>query len=163
LRRFSSDHQFPEAEAELKVAQTASEKLGTRLLILKAVDEFDLEAAFVRAITARAKAFLIASDPNFYAFRHKLISLAAQHSIPTIYFVRDFAVAGGLMSYGASLADAYRQAGVYTGRILKGEKPADLPVMHPTKYELVINLKTAKALGLDMPASVLARAEEVIE
>ena len=121
------------------------------------------DATFATLIQQRAAALLVAGDALFTGRLDRLISLALQHSVPTIYFSRKFAVAGGLMSYGTSLPDAYRQVGVYVGRILNGAKPADLPVQRAVKVELIINLKTAKALGLTIPPSLLARADEVIE
>jgi putative tryptophan/tyrosine transport system substrate-binding protein len=155
--------QTPGAEAQLSDAQSAAHTLSSEIVVLKASTEHDLDIAFARLAALPAKALLVAADPFFNTRREKLIELAARHAVPAIYEFRDYPAAGGLMSYGISLADAYHQIGVYTGRILRGEKPTDLPVVQPIKFELVINLKTAKTLGLTIPQTLLVAADEVIE
>jgi putative tryptophan/tyrosine transport system substrate-binding protein len=147
----------------LKEIAEKARATGQRIDFLEASNEREIHTAFKRIEQLRPQALLVGADPFFNARREQLVTLANHYAIPTVYELREFAVAGGLMSYGTSLTQAYRQVGVYTGRILKGEKPAELPVVQSSKFELVINLRTAKALGLEIPATVLARADEVIE
>ena len=153
----------PRAKVNTSELQTAARVAGQEILLLNVGHESEFDAAFATLIQRRAGALLVDGDILFSDQRDRLVKLAAQHHVPASYQVRESAVAGGLMSYGPSLSDGHRQAGLYVGRILKGERPEDLPVMRPTKFELVINLKAAKALGLDIPATVIARADEVIE
>src|SRR5215469_83501 len=153
----------PISEAQLTELRAAAGKLDRQLLVLNASTESDFAAVSTAIDQGKVDALFVAGDPFFDDRRKQIVSLAARHRIPACYTRRDFVVDGGLLSYGPDAPDAFRQAGVYTGRILKGEKPADLPVMEPIKFEMVINLKTAKALGLNVPATLLARADEVVE
>ena len=153
----------PRTETQIKDMQEAAQALGLQIRVVSASTEGEIDTAFARLSHLRVGALLVGASSLFSSRPERVVVLAARLGVPTIYQYREFAGAGGLISYGTSLNDAYRQAGVYAGRILKGEKPADLPVMRPTKFELVINLKTAKSLGLNIPSGVLAIADEVIE
>jgi putative tryptophan/tyrosine transport system substrate-binding protein len=153
----------PRFEPDLNDLTAAARTLGRQITVLRASSERDFAAAFAALVQGGIRSLVVASDTIFNSQRDQLVALAARHAVAAIYAFREFAAAGGLMSYGTNLSDGYRQVGVYVGRILKGEKPANLPVLQPTKFELIINLKTAKALGLEVPPTVLARADEVIE
>jgi putative ABC transport system substrate-binding protein len=154
---------YPSAGLEIGETQVAARAVGRNLIILNASTESEIDAAFASLVQQRVGALVVTGDPLFVSQRDKVVMLAARHAVPTIYVQREFAVAGGLIGYGTSLTDAYRQVGIYAGRILKGAKPGDLPVVQPTKFDLVINLKTAKALGITIPDKLLALADEVIE
>jgi putative tryptophan/tyrosine transport system substrate-binding protein len=154
---------FADSSDQLKGAQGAARSIGLKLEVIAARDERDIDDAFVRIAELRAGALIVSTDPFMSIHREKIIAHAASRALPAIYNLREFVTAGGLMSYDTSIADAYRQAGAYVGRILKGAKPGDLPVLQPTRFELVVNLQTAKALGLTIPSDLLAVADEVIE
>jgi putative ABC transport system substrate-binding protein len=153
----------PNAEDHLNDIRSAARASGQQVDVFRASNEADIDAAFAELARRRANALLVADDPLFGLQLEQIVALAARYAVPATYYAREFALAGGLMSYGASFPDSYRRAGIYVGRILKGEKPADLPVMQPTKFDLVINLKTAKTLNLAIPDKLLALADEVIE
>lgn len=154
---------FPDAEVHMKELPTAARRIGQQTVVVAASTEREIDAAFETLVRRRVTALLVTADPFFGRRREQLVALAARHVISTIYSRREYATAGGLISYGASFTEAHRQVGVYTGRILHGAKPDDLPVMQPMRFELVINLKTARGLGLTVPPTLLARADEVIE
>jgi putative ABC transport system substrate-binding protein len=152
-----------EAETQIKSVQEAAQAVGRPLVIASAKTEGDFDAAFELLARERVSAMLVTASPLFTSRRDHLIALATRYAIPAIFQFREFVVSGGLASYGASVTDAYHQAGLYAAKILKGEKPSDLPIVQPTKFDLVINLKTARALGLEVPPALLARADEVLE
>ena len=152
-----------QVEMQMSDIQTAANSIGQKIAILNASAIRDIDAAFARLVQMHADALLVAADPFFFNRAPQLVVLAARHAIPTLYSRREFTAAGGLASYGSNADDSYRTLGLYAARILKGEKPGDLPIQLPTKFELVINLSTANALGQEVPATLLARADEVIE
>jgi putative ABC transport system substrate-binding protein len=155
------DPKFPTTERFVSEVRTAASAVGLQLIVLEVSSDREIETAFVTLVQRGAGALHVGG--GMLSQRERIIALAARHRIPAIYVLRDYVTAGGLMSYGSSMSDAYRQAGIYAGRILKGEKPGDLPVMLPTKFEFAINLATAKALGLEIPDKLLTLADEVIE
>jgi putative ABC transport system substrate-binding protein len=157
------DPNQPGTAAEMPELEAMARSLGKKIVIAKAVSAREFEAAFAAIAQSGAGALLVSGSPTFTDSRAALVALVARHRLPAIYDLREIAEIGGLISFSGSIADAYRQAGVYTGRILKGAKPAELPVLLPSKFELVVNLKTAKALGIVVPQSILVRADEVIE
>jgi putative tryptophan/tyrosine transport system substrate-binding protein len=163
LMAFLANPKYPSAGAETRETQAAAHALGHNLIVLNASADSEIDIAFTKLVQQRVGGLIVTGDPFFVTRRDKLVALAAQHVVPTIYVQREFALAGGLIGYGTNITDAYRQAGIYAGRILKGAKPGDLPVVQPTKFDLVINLKTAKPLGLDIPPKLLGIADEVIE
>jgi len=154
---------FPMALAEARDMQAAARSLGLQLAVLEASTESEIDAAFAGLVRRKVDALLINTDPFLLGQREKIVQLAARTNVPAIYFLSDFVDAGGLMSYGPEVANSYRQVGVYVGRILKGEKAGELPFVQPTRFDLVINLRTARALGLEIPTILLIRADEVIE
>jgi putative ABC transport system substrate-binding protein len=157
------DPNFPEAVDELRAVEEAGRNIGQKIISVKAANEQEFDIAFKSVVQAGAGALVVVGSPLFTSKAQSLIALSARHAVPTIYDLREYVTAGGLMSYSTSFTDAYRQAGKYVGRILKGEKPSDLPVIQPTKFELVVNIKTARAMKLTVPQQLVARADEVIE
>jgi putative tryptophan/tyrosine transport system substrate-binding protein len=157
------DSNRPEADEQVRSLQTAAQALGRQMVVAKVAAEGEFENATAALVSQKADAIVVGASPLFNSRRDTLIAATARHVVPTIYQFREFAESGGLITYGASAAGSYRQAGIYVGRILKGEKPADLPVVQPIKFDLVINLKTAKTLDLNVPQALLATADEVIE
>jgi putative ABC transport system substrate-binding protein len=154
---------YPDHDLQLRELQKGADSIGQQIKIEQAATAHDIEMAFASLVQESANALIVANDPFFVNRRDQIVALAAKHRMPTMYFSREFAGAGGLLSYGASLVEAIHQGGIYAGKILGGEKPADLPIMQSTKFEFVVNLKTAKVLSLQIPPTVLALADEVIE
>jgi putative tryptophan/tyrosine transport system substrate-binding protein len=154
---------YPDSDLQLRELHEVAETIKQQILVVSASTEGDIDTAFASLVQQRADALLVANDPFFDSRRDQITSLASRHAIPAIYPAREYIAAGGLMSYGSSLSDAYRQAGIYVGKILKGAKPAELPVLQPTTFELVINLTASKTLGITFPPSIMVRADEVIE
>jgi len=154
---------YPPAASQLRAVEEAARTVGMQTFALKAGNDREVEAAFAAAVQQGLRALAVTSDPFFNTRSEALVALAARHALPTVYPFREYVPAGGLMSYGVDLGEMYRQVGLYAGQVLKGTKPADLPIMQPIKFEFVINLKTAKALGLTVPETLLARADDVIE
>jgi putative ABC transport system substrate-binding protein len=154
---------YPPAASQLRGVEEAARTIGMTTLTLRAGNDGEIEAAFETAIQQRIRVLAVTSDPFFNTRSEKLVALATRHAVATVYPFREYVAAGGLMSYGVDLGEMYRQVGIYTGQVVKGVKPADLPIMQPIKFELVINLKTAKALGLTIPSTLLASADAVIE
>ena len=154
---------YPPAAVQLQELERAAETIGQRLFISRANNDLEMDAAFALLVQQRVGALLAVGNPYFDTRRDRIIAFAARNRLPAMYHFREYAVAGGLISYGPSITDGYRQAGIYSGRILEGAKPADLPVVQPTKFEFVINLKAAQTLLLEIPPTLLASADEVIE
>ena len=154
---------FPPAASQLAALENAAQVIAQRLAVFRASNDTELDASLASLVEQRVGALLVTADPYFATQRDRIVAFAAQNRLPAIYQFREYAVAGGLISYGPRITDAYRQAGLYTGQILKGAKPADLPIVLPTKYEFVINLKAAKALGLTIPSGLISFADEVVE
>jgi putative ABC transport system substrate-binding protein len=157
------DPNFPDSASQVKNLQDAAQSIGQQIHVLQASSESQLDSSFVALAQQQAQALIVVGSPFFGSQTNRIVDLAARHSLPAMYFSRRFPEAGGLISYGTNIGDAFRQAGTYTGRILKGEKPADLPVARPTKFEFVINLKAAKALGIRISDNLLSLADEVLE
>ena len=154
---------YPLALAEARDMQAAARSLGLQLAVLDASTQSEIDAAFAGLVRHKVDALLINTDPFLLGQREQIVQLAARNNVPAIYFLSDFVDAGGLMSYGPKVANSYRQAGIYVGRVLKGEKAGELPIVQPTRFDLVINLRTARTLGLEIPTMLLVRADEIIE
>ena len=163
LVAFLENPSNPNSRIDSKEFGETAQRLPQKFMLVQATAESECATAFAALVQHGAKALVVQSDPFFNSVVESLVALAGRHAIPVVFPRREFAIAGGLMSYGSSLSEAYRQIGIYTGRVLKGDRPGDLPFLFPTRYELVINLKTAKSLGLTMPTPILLRADEVIE